>query len=612
MADGCQITAISWERVNLSLMAHLSADAEFSTAMDATEPGRGSLPVDLAGDVTFLLVDGERELPVDTELITGARSVDGRGPDGRVADGGSSNTSTGGGDYRLTMSVTNFHDRKQVPNGAWKIVPVVGGRRGPAAGYDLSQMEELDDASRTFLYAQNRVCYVVTFAVTESDDPDLVMRTYQMYRPASKPAPGREKPPLARRVRRKVLPRARRVRLANRWYQLSRRINPPTGNRILFASEMRTGLEGNLSRVHDRMIERGLDNQYSFRYSFRVPRMVNRKSTLRLIYLIATSDVVLIDDYFGLLEMLHLSEQTKIIQAWHAGSGFKSIGYSRFGKYGSPKLQNAHRKVTYAITGSQHLVPVYAEAFGIEEAAVIPTGLPRIDTFLDPARIEQVKRDFYSAHPQFEGKQIILFAPTFRGRGAGTAYYDYGRLDLTALYELCGRDTVVLFRMHHFIREPIDIPARYRDRLYDFAHFPDVNDLLQVTDVLVTDYSSIIYEFSLLDRPMVFFAYDKELYAATRGFHRDFDETAPGKICTTFDEVIKAIQSQDYEMWKVAAFREENFDIVDTNAGDRVIDWLILGDPHTSRFADSEAAVRDPATGDTVINDTVLSDQSEA
>ena len=426
----------------------------------------------------------------------------------------------------------------------------------------------------------------MSFGITESDHrPDFLMRTYQLFRPAKKAKPPKITQPVSR-FKSQYLTLKRRNKTKNQWYRAARKASPPNGKRILFASEMRTKLEGNLLAVHDRMVERGLDKEFEFRYSFRVPSQANRQSTLRTIYLIATSDYVLIDDYFHMLEPLNISSATKIIQLWHAGSGFKAVGYSRFGKYGSPKLQNAHRKYTYCITGSKHLVPVYAEAFGIEERAVIPTGLPRIDTFLDPERTAEVVRRFFLDHPHLEGKRIILFAPTFRGRSIADAYYDYSKIDFAKLHDVCGLDSVVLFKMHHFVTEAVPIPAEFGDRIFDFAGFPETNDLLQVTDVLVTDYSSIVYEFSLLKRPMLFFAYDKEVYAATRGFHRDYDLTAPGRVCETFDQLTAAIRDESYDEWKIDLFRKENFDRIDTHSSDRVIDWLILGEPDSAMSTD--------------------------
>lgn len=563
----CSVATISWERVHLSLVV--------------TIPGFTGDPSDLR----FLIIDNEREFPVNTKLV-------------------------GDGQYRLEFNVTNFADRRQIPNGTWRIVPVLNGEKLLGATYDLKATEQLDVSSRVFLYDRNRSAYVIAFGLSDDDEnPEFLMRTYQLNRSAG-PAKNPVKKPLGQRLALKVLPRPRRRKLAQRFYDISRRLNRPKGNRILFASEMRTGLGGNLARVHDRMIERGLDKKYTFNRSFRIPSTANKWSTLRLIYLLATSDTVLMDDYFGLLGNLNISPETKIIQLWHAGSGFKSVGYSRFGKYGSPKLTNAHRKYTYVITGSQHLVPVYAEAFGIEESAVVPTGLPRIDTFLDEERAGKVRDDFFEAYPQFRGKKIVLFAPTFRGKSIGDAHYPYDRLDFAKLHEVCGDKYVVLFRMHHFIDEVPPIPAEYADRLIDFASFPDTNDLLQVTDVLVTDYSSIIYEYTLLDRPILFFAYDKETYSVIRGFHRDYDSTAPGKICTTFDDLVKALQDEDFDLSKVAEFRRENFDYVDTNSADRVIDWLVVGD-HGDRATGGGRPWLAPVSDNTTAGDQPLSDQSE-
>ncbi|MFJ4845163.1 CDP-glycerol glycerophosphotransferase family protein [Streptomyces sp. NPDC088733] len=567
----CLIAAISWERIHLSLTAVVSGFTGDPSAL------------------RFLIVDGEREFPVNSRQ-------------------------TGAEQHRLEINVTNFQDRRQVPNGTWRIVPVIGEERLPAAGFDLKATDRLDVDSRTFLYDRNRSAYVIAFGLSDDDEnPEFLMRTYQLFRSAG-PSTNKDAPkaPLRKRLGLRVLPRARRRKLANHVYSLSRRLNPPRGNRILFASEMRTGLGGNLARVHDRMIERGLDKKYSFRHSFRVPSTANKWSTLRLIYLLATSDTVLMDDYFGLLAQLGISPKTKIIQLWHAGSGFKSVGYSRFGRYGSPKLTNAHRKYTYVITGSKHLVPVYAEAFGIEESAVVPTGLPRIDTFLDKDHSRKVVEDFFVANPKLKGKKIVLFAPTFRGKSIGDAHYDYDRIDFAKLHEVCGDKFVVLFRMHHFIPGSVPIPAEYSDRLLDFASFPDTNDLLHVTDVLVTDYSSIIYEYTLLDRPILFYAYDKETYSVIRGFHRDYDSVAPGKICVTFDELLKALQDEDYDLSKVEQFRQENFDFVDTNSADRVIDWVVLGDPAADGDTNGDHRWLDLAPDDTAVGDQPLSDQSEA
>ena len=94
---------------------------------------------------------------------------------------------------------------------------------------------------------------------------------------------------------------------------------------------------------------------------------------------------------------------------------------------------------------------------------------------------------------------------------------------------------------------------------------------------------------------MIFFAPDRVNYAATRGFHRDYDETAPGKVCSTFAEVVEAITTGDWEQEKVARFRAENFDRIDTGAADRVIDWLILSE--SAAGGDGRQLRGDPRAG---------------
>ena len=152
----------------------------------------------------------------------------------------------------------------------------------------------------------------------------------------------------------------------------------------------------------------------------------------------------------------------------------------------------------------------------------------------------------------------ILFAPTFRGNGAKSATYRDRAAGPSRPCTPCAsrRTRSCIVRMHPFVREPLDIPEAYRDRIIDGSTMTiDVNDLLFAVDLLVTDYSSIVYEFSTLDRPMLFFAYDLEEYVAEPRLLRPVrGRSSPGRIVRTFPELLDAIRRDDYEPEKVAAF----------------------------------------------------------
>jgi len=507
-----------------------------------------------ANNVRFRLIDGPRALELQA-------------------------TDRGGGSFALHVNVPTFAQRYALPEGKWRVQALIDDTFSAIARYDGAALRHLDDSSRVFLYNSNRSVLTVSYGVVESSQQlDFVMRSFRFSRtPIDAPSPLSPKV-----LRDSVVGKAAKKRYASWIFRFFSRFFGQKPGQILFASDQRSSMEGNLKRVHDRMIERGLDKKFTFRTSFRLPQTTRWPTTIHILYLLATSEIVLLDDYFAVLKRLNIDPEKRIIQLWHAGSGFKSVGYSRFGMPGSPHLGDAHRQYTFAITGSTHLIPVYAEVFGIEESAVIPTGLPRIDDFLNEDLASAGVDAFFDEHPQLRDKRVILFAPTYRGRDINTAYYNYDLIDFDALYEACGPDGVVLFRMHHFVKGDVPIPAKYRDRFFDFTRYQDGLGLLHVTDLLITDYSSIIYEYSLLDRPMLFFAPDRVNYAAVHGFHRPYEDTAPGRVCSTFEELVDAISNRDYEQSKVARFRTENFDRIDAGAADRVIDWLILNDPRTA------------------------------
>ena len=362
-------------------------------------------------------------------------------------------------------------------------------------------------------------------------------------------------------------------------FRLFRAVTRRNGRRILFSSDSRAELGGNLKIVYDRMVERGLDRGYDLLTLFKssVTERRSLSDRVRLPWLLARADVIIIDDYQPVIYRVD-DPDVRIIQLWHAWGAFKTVGYSRVGKPGGPSpYSRAHKNYTHAIVSSDAEVPFYAEAFGIPEARVAPTGIPRMDRFFDPGAREAGREMAYGAFPEARGRMVILFAPTFRGNGAKSATYPVERLDHAAMHALCvEKDAVCIVRLHPFVREPLDIPEAFRDRILDGSSMTvDVNDLLFAVDLLVTDYSSIVYEFSTQDRPMLFFAYDLEEYVASRDFYVDYRSFVPGRIVRTFDEMLDAIRRDDYEPEKLAAFRATHLDHFDGHATDRVIDLIL-------------------------------------
>ena len=429
-------------------------------------------------------------------------------------------------------------------------------------------------AARSFLLERG------LFTVAPAYDP--ATRTLALVASVDETIQRRTDPTLAGRVRlagRSLAVHARRFGFRSLIWssRLTHRHDRP---QVLFASALISELSGNLGAVHDRMVERGLDREYDLVTALR-PRRERRSflGRVRLASALDRATVILLDDSYPPLHWLKIGPAVRVIQLWHAAGAFKTVGYSRVGTpTDADTFARVHKKYTAAIVSSDHDVSFYAEAFGIPEDIVYPTGIPRMDRFFDErARLAGLAAA-RAAFPETEGRTTILYAPTFRGDGPKSSHFDLGVLDYAALHAVAvEKDAVVIIKLHPFVVQPLGIPAAFRDRLLDGARAAiDVNDLLFAVDVLITDYSSIVFEFSTLGRPMLFYAYDLDHYAGSRDFYVPFETFVPGRIVRTFPEVVDAIRRDDYEADKVSQFAARHFAHLDAGSADRVIDQLVL------------------------------------
>lgn len=367
--------------------------------------------------------------------------------------------------------------------------------------------------------------------------------------------------------------------MLNRYYRILASLYKKTGRRILIMSENRNGIMDNLEAIDTRLKERGLDKQFKITYHFRniFAGRQNPFSWLRTLALIAKHDYIFVDDYAPIFSFLDLDKRTVLVQVWHAGFGFKLVGYGRFGIKGSPHpVKSCHRKYTYALIGNDYLREIYSEVFGIEKEALLATGMPRLEHFLDKSHMDDVTASFYENFPELKGKRIITFAPTYRGSNQKNAYYDFSKLDFDRLYEFCKEtDTVFIIKQHHFLREKAPIIPEQSDVFYECSDYK-LNDLFYVTDVLITDYSSCFYDFLLLGRPVLFFTYDRAVYSATRGVHRPITKVAPGTICDDFDQLLEALRTENYGNMEAVNFLKDKCTTNKMLASDKVIDYILL------------------------------------
>jgi teichoic acid ribitol-phosphate primase len=300
-------------------------------------------------------------------------------------------------------------------------------------------------------------------------------------------------------------------------------------------------------------------------------------------YHLATARLFVVDDYFFPMYVVTPRPGTSRVQVWHACGAFKRFGYSVVDKaFGADEAHvqsvRIHSNYDLCLVSAARFAGAYAEAFRQPiERFNARLGIPRTDLFFDDERKARTAADLRRRYRIPEGRRVVLYAPTFRGERT-TVARDPTDLDLAELREALGADHVVLLRSHPFVRarlQRVRAGGGLGDFVIDVSDHPEMNDLMLVSDVLVTDYSSAMYEYALLGRPMAFFAPDHEDYERERGFYFDYRSGVPGPIFTTTRKLAAYLRTAEFDLERVRRFADESFDVADGGATSRFVEDVV-------------------------------------
>ena len=234
----------------------------------------------------------------------------------------------------------------------------------------------------------------------------------------------------------------------------------------------------------------------------------------------------------------------------------------------------------YFISPSAFASEKFRSAFNLaklgKENIIIETGYPRNDLLFhfDEEYALSVKRKLGLP----VDKKVILYAPTFRDNQHDGAGYTYDtHIDFERLEKELSDEYIILFRAHYFVASQFDF-SRFEGFVYDVSGLDDITPLYTITNLLITDYSSVFFDYANLRRPMLFYMYDLDEYATgIRGFYIDIDEL-PGPIVRTEDELVRLIKENRFAYdAKYETFNKKYNSLDDGNASKRVVEKLING-----------------------------------
>lgn len=259
--------------------------------------------------------------------------------------------------------------------------------------------------------------------------------------------------------------------------------------------------------------------------------------TIKQLYLFATSRICIIDSYNIVASTLKHKKETKIIQIWHSLGKFKQTGFQRLNKKSGlseveAKILKMHSNYDYLISGSKFWDKYYIEAFNMPKTKIKNFGLPRASYY--QKNQEKIKKDFLNKYKQLKRKPIVLYAPTFRLDKASKYEEIIRHLDLKK-YNL-------IIKLH-----PNDPDYKktkpVKKGVYYFNNIKTI-DIIPACDIVITDYSSLILESMLFQKPFLLFVYDIEEYLEANGLNFNFHDLFPMFMHYSAEEISENIKSK--------------------------------------------------------------------
>lgn len=367
---------------------------------------------------------------------------------------------------------------------------------------------------------------------------------------------------------------------------------PMRKNRIMFESFLGRNISGNPKYLYKQMVKDGLDKKYELIWILNDlsediegnHKKVKRK-TLKYYYYMATSKYWIFNCRQA--DEIKKRKENIYLQTWH-GTPLKKLamdmdnvrmaGQTDIEDYKNKFYSNS-RRWDYLISQNDYSTNIFKRAFAFNKK-MLDFGYPANDILYSKNNIDDIN-GIKSKLGIPNNKKVILYAPTWRDDN----FYKKGhyrmsiQLDLDKMQRELGDEYVVLLRMHYLITNNINI-ENYKGFVLDYSQGYDIQELYLASDILITDYSSVMFDYSNLKRPIIFFTYDIEQYRdSLRGFYFDFENEAPGPLVQTTDEVINSIKTIDKINYLYSDKQKKFYDkfchIDDGNSAKRILNEIL-------------------------------------
>ena len=351
---------------------------------------------------------------------------------------------------------------------------------------------------------------------------------------------------------------------------------PVEKERVVFLEISADHLTDSFVLLYEAVKARGKQPELIYIHDGSVGGLQYLKNCIAMLQSIATAPVVFINEASNITSCVNMRPETKLIQTWHGCGAFKKFGFSTADLAWGITKKEMER---YPYYKNQWLVSVsapeairaYEDAMHQPKGVIQPLGVSRTDVFYDEKYKKSAREALYACFPRAKGKKVILYAPTFRGTQTKACTL---QLDHEAFQKALSDEYVLVEKHHPFVKQLPKIPENCKNFAKDLTNTMSISQLLCVADICISDYSSLVFEYSLFERPMAFYAPDLKEYFDERGFYYDYDTLTPGPVFSDQGQLLSYIKHVDarFDKQQVVAFKKTFMSACDGHATERILD----------------------------------------
>lgn len=364
-------------------------------------------------------------------------------------------------------------------------------------------------------------------------------------------------------------------RILLKGYGFSSHFIPVKNNVIMFESSNGRNYTGNPRYIYEEMIKQGLDKKYKCVWSLTDTDIIIPGNCLKIKRPGAKFLFYSLRSKFWIFDSRHQyylkkNDDTEYIQTWH-GTPLKKLALDMDKVNNSETIdieeyKEEFKKNTsvwdYLISQNSYSSKIFKRAFAFD-GEMLEIGYPRNDILINENNETKINEIKERLNILYEGKKIILYAPTWRDNEFHkSGIYKFAtEMDFDAMQNALSDEYVLIVKFHYLVKEKINWD-KYKDFIIECNEMWDIHELFLISDILITDYSSVMFDYALLNRPILFFTYDLEFYRDNlRDFYFDIN-SVPGPLLGTTEELIDFIKNNSKEDYfkkyntKYQAFKE--------------------------------------------------------